>query len=102
MERVCLRFYVTEFQKHDGKLLYEWLLERRESARRAGRHRAGARSPATAGTACCTKRVFSSWPATSRRDRVRAGRKTGRRTALAAESGKSCACSTSGCPSLPA
>lgn len=28
MERVCLRFYVTEFQKHDGKLLYEWLLER--------------------------------------------------------------------------
>ena len=28
MERVCLRFYVTEFQKHGGKLLYEWVLER--------------------------------------------------------------------------
>ncbi|MFN7088165.1 MAG: DUF190 domain-containing protein [Burkholderiales bacterium] len=28
MEKVCLRFYATEFQKHDGKLLYEWLLER--------------------------------------------------------------------------
>jgi PII-like signaling protein len=27
MERVCLRFYVTEFQKHNGKLVYEWLLE---------------------------------------------------------------------------
>ncbi len=31
MERVCLRFYVTEFQKHDGKLLYEWLLEQAKS-----------------------------------------------------------------------
>src|SRR2546430_9989074 len=28
MKRTCLRFYVTERQKHDGKLLYEWLLER--------------------------------------------------------------------------
>lgn len=28
MERVCLRFYATESQKHNGKLLYEWLLER--------------------------------------------------------------------------
>jgi PII-like signaling protein len=28
MHRTCLRFYVTERQKHDGKLLYEWLLER--------------------------------------------------------------------------
>jgi uncharacterized protein len=27
MQRTCLRFYVTERQKHDGKLLYEWLLE---------------------------------------------------------------------------
>lgn len=28
MQRTCLRFYVTERQKHEGKLLYEWLLER--------------------------------------------------------------------------
>lgn len=28
MERVCLRFYATESQKHNGMLLYEWLLER--------------------------------------------------------------------------
>lgn len=28
MQRTCLRFYVTERQKHDGKLVYEWLLER--------------------------------------------------------------------------
>lgn len=27
MQRTCLRFYVTEGQKHDGKLVYEWLLE---------------------------------------------------------------------------
>jgi uncharacterized protein len=27
MQRTCLRFYVTERQKHDGKLVYEWLLE---------------------------------------------------------------------------
>lgn len=25
---VCLRFYVTEAQRHGGKLVYEWLLER--------------------------------------------------------------------------
>src|ERR1043166_1451485 len=28
MHCTCLRFYVTERQKHDGKLVYEWLLER--------------------------------------------------------------------------
>jgi PII-like signaling protein len=28
MQRECIRFYSTERQKHDGKLLYEWLLER--------------------------------------------------------------------------
>jgi PII-like signaling protein len=28
MHCICLRFYVTERQKHDGKLVYEWLLER--------------------------------------------------------------------------
>lgn len=28
MDRICLRFYATESQKHDGMLLYEWLLER--------------------------------------------------------------------------
>jgi PII-like signaling protein len=27
MKGVLLRFYVHEFRKHDGKLLYEWLLE---------------------------------------------------------------------------
>lgn len=27
MEGVCLRFFSNEFQKHKGKLLYEWLLE---------------------------------------------------------------------------
>lgn len=27
MQGVLLRFYVHEFRKHDGKLLYEWLLE---------------------------------------------------------------------------
>ena len=25
---VCLKLYVTELQKHNGELLYEWLLER--------------------------------------------------------------------------
>ena len=28
MERVCIRFYATESQRHDGKLVHEWLLER--------------------------------------------------------------------------
>lgn len=28
MKGVLLRFYVHEFRKHDGKLLYEWLLAR--------------------------------------------------------------------------
>jgi PII-like signaling protein len=28
MQCTCLRFYATERQKHNGKLLYEWLLER--------------------------------------------------------------------------
>lgn len=27
MEGICLQFYVNEFQKHHGKLVYEWLLE---------------------------------------------------------------------------
>jgi PII-like signaling protein len=26
MQNVCLKFYVTEKQRHDGVLLYEWLL----------------------------------------------------------------------------
>lgn len=28
MQRVCLKLFMTEAQRHDGKLLYEWLLER--------------------------------------------------------------------------
>jgi PII-like signaling protein len=28
MMHTCLKFYVTERQKHDGKLMYEWFLER--------------------------------------------------------------------------
>ncbi len=27
MTTVCLKFYVSEKQRHSGKLLYEWLLE---------------------------------------------------------------------------
>jgi PII-like signaling protein len=27
MQSVYLRFYVSEKQRHDGKMLYEWLLE---------------------------------------------------------------------------
>ena len=27
MNTVCLKLYVSEKQRHDGKLLYEWLLE---------------------------------------------------------------------------
>ncbi len=27
MPSVCLKFYLTEKQRHNGKLLYEWLLE---------------------------------------------------------------------------
>lgn len=27
MQGVCLRFYTNEFQKHDGVLLHEWLIE---------------------------------------------------------------------------
>lgn len=27
MNTVCLKFYVSEKQRHDGKILYEWLLE---------------------------------------------------------------------------
>ena len=27
MQGVCLRFYVYEAEKHQGRLLYEWLLE---------------------------------------------------------------------------
>ncbi len=27
MSSVCLKFYLTEKQRHNGKLLYEWLLE---------------------------------------------------------------------------
>jgi uncharacterized protein len=35
MKGALLRFYVHEFRKHDGRLLYEWMLER---AREAGIH----------------------------------------------------------------
>jgi PII-like signaling protein len=28
MQSTCLKIYLTEIQKHDGKLLYEWILER--------------------------------------------------------------------------
>jgi uncharacterized protein len=28
VDGVCIRFYATESQRHGGKLLYEWLLER--------------------------------------------------------------------------
>lgn len=28
MERVCIRFYATESQRHEGKLVHDWLLER--------------------------------------------------------------------------
>jgi PII-like signaling protein len=28
MERVCIRFYATESQRHGSKLVHEWLLER--------------------------------------------------------------------------
>ncbi|MBI4291576.1 MAG: DUF190 domain-containing protein [Betaproteobacteria bacterium] len=35
MNGTLLRFYLHEFRKHDGKLLYEWLLEQ---ARAAGIH----------------------------------------------------------------
>jgi uncharacterized protein len=28
MERVCIRFYATESQRHGGKLVHDWLLER--------------------------------------------------------------------------
>jgi len=35
MQGVLLRFYVHEFRKYDGRLLYEWLLER---ARESGIH----------------------------------------------------------------
>ena len=28
MQGTCLKIYLTEIQKHDGKLLYEWILER--------------------------------------------------------------------------
>lgn len=27
MQSVCLKFYLTEKQRHDGALLHEWLLE---------------------------------------------------------------------------
>ena len=27
MKGVCLKFYTYEFQKHHGKVVYEWLLE---------------------------------------------------------------------------
>ena len=27
MQGTCLKIYLTEIQKHDGKLLYEWILE---------------------------------------------------------------------------
>jgi len=27
MPSVCLKFYLTEKQRHNGKILYEWLLE---------------------------------------------------------------------------
>lgn len=35
MKGILLRFYLHEFRKHDGKLLYEWLLER---AKQTGIH----------------------------------------------------------------
>jgi PII-like signaling protein len=28
MQGICLKIYLTEIQKHNGKLLYEWILER--------------------------------------------------------------------------
>jgi len=35
MNGTLLRFYLHEFRKHDGKLLYEWLLEQ---AKKSGIH----------------------------------------------------------------
>ena len=35
MKGILLRFYLHEFRKHEGKLLYEWLLER---AKQTGIH----------------------------------------------------------------
>lgn len=31
MHGTCLKIYLTEIQKHNGKLLYEWILERAKS-----------------------------------------------------------------------
>ncbi|MDP2827519.1 MAG: DUF190 domain-containing protein [Sulfuricellaceae bacterium] len=28
MQGICLKLYVSELQRHDGRLIYEWLLER--------------------------------------------------------------------------
>ena len=36
MERVCIRFYTTESQRHDGWLVHEWLLERAKGLGIAG------------------------------------------------------------------
>lgn len=31
MQGICLKFFVSESQRHQGKLLYEWLLEQAKS-----------------------------------------------------------------------
>ncbi|MDD5241856.1 MAG: DUF190 domain-containing protein [Sulfuricella sp.] len=36
MQGVCLKFYVGEIQRHNGDLLYEWLLERAKGMGIAG------------------------------------------------------------------
>lgn len=28
MQGICLKLYVSELQRHDGRLLYDWLLEK--------------------------------------------------------------------------
>ncbi|MGE5525067.1 MAG: DUF190 domain-containing protein [Rhodospirillaceae bacterium] len=36
MDRVCIRFYTTESQRHGGRLVHEWLLEQAKGMGIAG------------------------------------------------------------------
>gem|GEM_PF-6199238 len=64
MRGVVLRFFVHEGERHAHQLLFEWLLAEAQRTGLPGGRRS-VRSQATAGTAYCTNRRFSSSRETS-------------------------------------
>jgi PII-like signaling protein len=65
LQGVQLSFYCHTRARHDGVLMYEWLLERAKK-NGIGGGSAFRASAASAGTACCTRSSSSNWRTTWR------------------------------------